>query len=141
MKEMKTGAGFVTAIITAVLAAAGLFMYCQNAGTAFFSNLGKEPVVIGCCAGAIAALLLWMLLGKQAPSWTDLLAVCAPVLLIVSFAVLVNSRINGIASIMTFTNNAQNMADLRSAIIAIALLAAAAVFAVINAFLDVRKAV
>lgn len=52
---------------------------------------------------------------------------------------LVNSRINGVAAIMTFENNAQNMADLQSAIIAIAALVIAAVLAAFTAFFDVKK--
>ena len=40
---------------------------------------------------------------------------------------------------MTFENNAQNMADLQSAIVAIAALVAAAVLASFTAFFDVKK--
>ena len=139
MKEKKTGAGLFTSIITAVLAAAGLFMYFKNAGTAFFANLGKDPVVIGTVAAAILLLVLWMLLGKASPAWTDILPAAAPVLLMVGLLTLANSRINGIASIMTFTNNAQNMADMQSAIYSMGLLAGAAVFGMLNAFFEVRR--
>ncbi len=139
MKETKISAGIVTTILAAGLAGAGLYMYFQNANTANFSNLGKDPVVIGCLAGAIVVLILSLLAGRPSPFWTDLLVVAAPVLCVVGLLVLANSRINGIASILTFTNNAQNMADLRSAVIAMILIAAAALMGLINAFVDVRK--
>ena len=87
----------------------------------------------------IAALALWLVLGEPKASWKDILPVLAPVCLIVAALNLVNSRINGIAAIMTFENNAQNMADLQSGIIAIAALIAAAVLAVFTAFFDVKK--
>jgi hypothetical protein len=52
---------------------------------------------------------------------------------------LVNSRVNGIAAIMTFENNAANMADLQSALVAIGALAAAALLACLAAFFSVKK--
>jgi hypothetical protein len=46
---------------------------------------------------------------------------------------------NGIAAIMTFENNAANMADLQSALVAIGALAAAALLACLAAFFSVKK--
>ena len=139
MKETKLSAGFFTTILAAGLAGAGLYMYFQNANTSYFSSLGKDPVVIGCLAAAAAVLVLSLIAGRPSPAVTDLFPVAAPILSAVALLVLANSRINGIASIMTFTNNAQNMADLKSAIIAMGLIAGSVLMGLLNAFLDVRK--
>ena len=131
--------GSIMTVITIVAAVVGLINYITNSNTTYFAGLGKDPVVIGCAAVAIAALALWLVLGNPKAAWTDILPVAAPALLIVAALTLVNSRINGVAAIMTFENNAQNMADLQSAIVAIAALVAAAVLAALNAFSDVKK--
>ncbi len=140
MKENKKSIGFITTILTLAVTAAGLTAYLINAGTAYFSNLGKSPVIIGCLAVAAAALIGWIALAPAGRAgWADVLAPLAPVLTVIALMQLLNSRVNGIASIMTFTKNAQNMADLSSCIAAIALLAAAVLIGMLNAFLDVRK--
>ena len=131
--------GSILTVITIVAAVVGLINYITNSNTNYFAGLGKDPVVIGCAVLAIAALALWLVLGNPMITWTDILPVAAPALLIVAALTLVNSRINGIAAIMTFENNAQNMADLQSGIVAIAALVVAAVLAVLNAFFDVKK--
>ena len=131
--------GSIMSVITIVAAVVGLINYITNSNTTYFAGLGKDPGVIGCAAAAIAALALWLVLGNPKAAWTDILPVAAPALLIVAALTLVNSRINGVAAIMTFENNAQNMADLQSAIVAIAALVAAAVLAALNAFFDVKK--
>ncbi|MBP3877129.1 MAG: hypothetical protein J6E44_04130 [Lachnospiraceae bacterium] len=131
--------GSAMTVITIAAAAVGLIFYIMNAGTTYFSGLGKDPVVIGASAAGIVVLALWLVLGEAKASWKDLLPVAAPACLIVAALTLVNSRINGIAAIMTFENNAQNMADLQSAIIAIAALIIAAVLAAFTAFFDVKK--
>jgi hypothetical protein len=131
--------GSIMTAITIVAALVGLVNYIMNSNTTYFSGLGKDPIVIGGAVLGIAALALWLVLGEPKASWKDILPVLAPVCLIVAALNLVNSRINGIAAIMTFENNAQNMADLQSGIIAIAALIAAAVLAVFTAFFDVKK--
>ena len=131
--------GSTMTVITIAAAVAGLVNYITNSNTTYFAWLGKDPVVIGCTAAGIAALVLWLVLGEARASWKDILPVAAPACLIVAALTLVNSRINGVAAIMTFENNAQNMADLQSAIVAIAALVAAAVLAALTAFFDVKK--
>ena len=131
--------GSTMTVITIAAAVAGLVNYITNSNTTYFAGLGKDPVVIGCTAAGIAALVLWLVLGEARASWKDILPVAAPACLIVAALTLVNSRINGVAAIMTFENNAQNMADLQSAIVAIAALVASAVLAAFTAFFDVKK--
>ena len=136
---MKRGFGSICTVITAIVGIVGLAAYLTNAGTNYFAGLGRDMTVIGCAIVGIAALVLWLFLGEARPSWKDILPVIAPAAFIVSALTLVNSRINGIAAIMTFEANAQNQADLKSALVAIGALVMAAVLAAFTAFFDVKK--
>lgn len=131
--------GMVMNLLAAAAACFGLMQYFTNAGTTYFKGLGTNPAVIGAAAAAIAALLVWTLIGGAKPSWKDILPIAAPALLMFALLTLVNSRVNGIAAIMTFENNAANMADLQSALVAIGALAAAALLACLAAFFSVKK--
>lgn len=135
----KLGKGMITSCITFILAIVGFVAYIINTNTAYFSNLGKNTTVIASLAIAIIALVLWMTIGNVSPSWTDILPVIAPACLFIGGITLLNSRINGIAAIMTFTNNAQNMSDMSSAVVAIVAIIVAAIFGIISAFFDVKK--
>lgn len=135
----KIGAGMISTVITLILGVVGLVAYLVNAGTAYFSNLGKNPIVICSLVIAILALCAFIVLGKESPAWTDILPVIAPACLIIGGITLLNTRINGIAAIMTFTNNAQTMSDLSSAVIAIASNIIGGIVGIVNAFLEVRK--
>ncbi len=136
----KLGAGMISSCITLVLAIVGFVAYIINCNTAYFSNLGKNPIVIATLVIAIVALMAWMTLGKVSPSWTDIFPIVAPACLFIGGITLLNTRINGMAAIMTFTNNAQNMADMTSAIVAIAAIIVAAIVGIVSAFFDVKKA-
>ena len=135
----KIGAGMVTTCITLILGIVGFIAYLVNTNTAYFSNLGKNPVVLCTVCIAIVALICYLVLGKESPSGTDILPVIAPALLIIGGITLLNTRINGIAAIMTFTNNAQTMSDLSSAVVAIAAIIFAGVVGIVNAYLEVRS--
>lgn len=131
--------GIIVNLLAVIAACFGLMQYFTNAGTTYFKGLGTSPAVIGAVAAAIAALLVWCFLGEPKATWKDILPIAAPALLMFGLLTLVNSRVNGIAAIMTFENNAANMADLQSALMAIGGLAAAAVLACLAAFFNVKK--
>lgn len=107
----KKGAGLILSLLTAVAGAVGLGFCIVNAGTDSFRKIGTSPVVIGCAVIAILALVLRVVLDKKLT----------------------------IASIMTFTNNAQTMADLSSAIYGTAALLIAVVLNIIAAFTNVNE--
>lgn len=127
-------------IISAAAAVVGAVAYFMNCRTNYFINLGVSPVVLGCALAAIVLQVVYILATQKGKAlWTDLLAVIPPVLLIVATINLAGSRISGIASIMTFENNAQNMADLTSAIVGIAACLIAAIVGIAAAFFDTVK--
>lgn len=136
---MKRSIGTIFTLITIIAAVVGLAAYITNASTNYFGKLGKDGVIIGCLVIAIVALIAWCALGEDKASWKDILVFIAPALIIVSFMLLLNSRVNGIAAIMTYEANEQNSADMQSAMIALIAMAAAAFLGAFNAFFDVRK--
>lgn len=137
---MKKSAGFFMTIISAAAAVVGAAAYFMNCQTNYFINLGVDPVVMGCAVAAIVLQVVYIVVTqKGSQPWTDALAVLPPVLLIIATITLAGSRISGIASIMTFENNAQNMADLTSAIVGIAACLVAAVTGIAASFFDTVK--
>ena len=69
----------------------------------------------------------------------DAMSVVAGITLVVAAVQFISPRVNTIASIMTFTNNAQTMADLSSAIYGTAALLIAVVLNIIAAFTNVNE--
>ena len=130
----KKGAGFILSLLTAIAGVVGLVFCMVNANTDSFRSVGTSPVVIACAVIAVVALLD----GKQAVA-ADVMSVVAGVTLVVAAAQFISPRVNTIASIMTFTNNAQTMADLSSAIYGTAALLIAVVLNIIAAFTNVTK--
>lgn len=137
----QNGIGFYTTGLSFVAGVVALVFYMINAKTDYFANLGVSPVVVGCTVVAVVAELLLLVLSKQnQPIWMDLAAVAAPVLLMVAFINLTGSRVNGVASIMTFENNAQTMSDLTSAIVSMAALLIACLIGIVSSYFNIRKA-
>lgn len=137
----QNGIGFYTTGLSFVAGVIALVFYMINAKTDYFANLGVSPVVVGCTVVAVVAQLVLLVLSKQEqPIWMDLAAAAAPVLLMVAFINLTGSRVNGIASIMTFENNAQTMSDLTSAIVSMAALLIACLIGIVSSYFNIRKA-
>ena len=133
--------GFYTTGLSFVAGVIALVFYMINAKTDYFANLGVSPVVVGCTVVAVVAQLVLLVLSKQEqPIWMDLAAVAAPVLLMVAFINLTGSRVSGIASIMTFENNAQTLSDLTSAIVSMAALLIACLIGIVSSYFNIRKA-
>ena len=131
--------GTIVNLLAVVAAIYGLVKYFTNAGTNYFKNLGTNPLVIGAVVLAVAAILIWCFLGEEKTTWKDILPIAAPALLMFALLTLANSRINGIAAIMTFENNAQNMADMQSAISGMMAMAAAVGVSWLAAFFDITS--
>lgn len=135
------GIGFYATGLSFVAGIVALVFYILNTNTNYFANLGVNPAVVGCAAVALVAQLVLLVFSKQPqPAWMDLVAVAAPVLLMIAFVSLTGTRVNGIAAIMTFENNAQTMSDLSSAIISMAAFLIAWLIGVISTYLNIRKA-
>ena len=115
--------------------------YFINSNTNYFIADGLNPAVIGCSIAAIVVEVLLLLVAQKGQkTWMDILPVAAPVLLMVSFVLFLVSRVNAIAAIMTFTNSAENMADLQSCIISLGCLLVGTIVAVVASYFDVSKA-
>ena len=135
----KKGAGFILTLLTAIAGVVGLAFCLVNANTDSFRKIGTSPVVIACAVIALAALVLRIVLDSKQALAADSMSVIAGVTLVVAAVQFISPRVNTIASIITFTNNAQTMADLSSAIYGTAALLIAVVLNIIAAFTQVTK--
>lgn len=91
------------------------------------------------CANRRAVKHFGTVLDKKLTIAADAMSVVAGITLVVAAVQFISPRVNTIASIMTFTNNAQTMADLSSAIYGTAALLIAVVLNIIAAFTNVNE--
>ena len=142
MNNRKISLGLILTAAACVLAVVGLVFYLNNTKTTYFSALGVNTTVVGCIIAAIACMVVSIIVGlKGTPVWADILPIATSGLLMAALMSFASARINGIAAIMTFENNESNMADLKSAIIGIVLVAIAWIISIIASFMDVSRSV
>lgn len=140
MNNRKISLGLILTAAACVLAVVGLVFYMNNTKTTYFSALGVNTTVVGCIIASIACMVVSIIVGlKGTPAWADILPIAASVLLVAGVMNFAATRINGIAAIMTFENNAQNMADMQSAIRGMVVLAIAVAVSWLAAFFDVTS--
>ncbi len=137
----KQSAGFYLNVLAIILGIIGLVRYFANCKTAYFSNLGTDTKVIVALILGIIALAVFVA-GYEVLGNKILLDVC-PVVAAMAFTVativFVSTRVNGIAAIMTFNNNASTMADLNHTITSIVFCAAAMLLTIIGSFFKIVK--
>ena len=109
-EKRKIGIGFILTVLTMIVTAVSLFLYLQNCKTNYFANMGVDTIPVVC--GILTAVAAIQFIG---------------------------SRIAGAASIMTFESNAENMADLNNAIVAMACCVIALLLVMISSFFKVVK--
>lgn len=137
---MKKSIGFYLTILSALAAFVAAAAYVVNCNTDYFIGLGVSPVVMCCLIAAIALQIAYLILTRNGHRmWNDILAVLPPVLLIEAVVTLINVRTNSFAAIMTFENNARNMADMTSAIVSIAACVMAVLISILASFFDTVK--
>lgn len=137
---MKKAIGFYMTILSALAAFTATAAYLVNCSTDYFIGLGVSPVVMACLITAITLQIVYLILTKNGHKmWHDILAVLPPVLLIEAVVTLVNVRTNSFAAVMTFENNARNMADMTSAIVSIAACVIAVLISILASFFDTVK--
>ena len=135
---MKKAIGYYFSVVTLVLSVVALAAYAMNCGTAYFSRMGMNMVVMGCFGACTVCALLSMFLSKT-PVLGDLLIIAAPVTMVWGFMNLVNDRVAGIASIFTFEMNAQNMSDLTSCLVALVVALLAVIIGIVRSFMKTVK--
>ena len=140
-EKKKMGAGLVLSVITVLVTVAGLVLYMMNCKTNYFvKTTGTDNTIVACLAvAAILEIVMIIVSVKMAKPVLDIIPVACGVLTAYALIAFVGSRIAAIGSIMTFENNAQNMADLKGAIIGMIVCAVALIFTIISSFFKVVK--
>lgn len=137
----KQAVGFYFAILTLISSCIGLIFYMINTKTAYFVNRGVDNKIVAPLIIAMILLLVF-LAGSQvlgSKRILDILPVAATAIFMYSFVSFVAVRVSDIATIMTFENNAKNMADLSSAVVGLVFCFIALLFSIIGSFFKVVK--
>lgn len=136
----KRGAGFPLTLLSALLAVGELIAYLYNCRTPYFATIGVNLPAMACvAAGCVAQVMTLALNWKERRLWTNALPMVACVCLTAGVVMLVGARANEIAFIMTFQKTAANLADMYSAVAAIALGGSAMLMAWVASFFEVTK--
>lgn len=140
-EKRKIGIGFILTVLTIIVTAVSLFLYLQNCKTNYFSNMGVNEVVAGCLAAAaiLEAFMLVLSMKQGEKAYLDVIPVACGVLTAIASIQFIGSRIAGAASIMTFESNAENMADLNNAIVAMVCCVIALLLVMVSSFFKVVK--
>lgn len=142
-EKRKIGIGFIMTVLTMIVTAVSLFLYLQNCKTNYFSNMGVNKAVAGClvAAAVLEALMLVLSMKQGEKAYLDVIPVACGVLTAIAAIQFIGSRIAGAASIMTFESNAENMADLNNAIVAMVCCVIALLLVMVSSFFKVVKEV
>ena len=136
----KKSAGFALTALSALLAAASVVVYLYNCRTPYFSTLGVNTFVVSCAVAGVVIQLLALAVARMGQkAWMDVLPVAASAFLTAAAIRFIGIRINEIAFIMTFQKTAANLADMRSAVVGIALALAALLISWVASFFDMVK--
>lgn len=137
----KQSGGFYSAVLTSVFAAAGLICYLINCNTDYFGNLGINGGLAACLIVGIMLEIAYVVCAQRMGTkiYTDAFPVICGGLFTAALVIFITCRVAGIASIMTFENNAKTMADMQSAVIGMVLCLLAMICNIVTAFLRVVR--
>ena len=147
MKALKNlSLGFYVGVLAFIVEVVALVFYFINQGTVTFGNLPLNMVTVVGGVIALAIQLLILVLGQLRASnktgvgvLLDLAYVVEAVLIVWGATVFFADRINLFSSVMTFSRNAQSLADMNSALYGIGAMFAAAVLVILSSFMRVSK--
>lgn len=137
----KQSVGFFITILSGIVMLAGIILYFINCNTNYFSNLGINMAVVVCGVVGIVGQITYVALNEkeEVPVAAEILPIVNSALFMFATVTFIGSRVYGLASIITFENNAANMADLTNAITGMAVCLAAVILAIISSFFNVKK--
>lgn len=139
LKKQRTG--FYITVLTEILLLAALTAYLMNCKTNYYTSFGIDSKLVAFLVLSILAGLLYLVLAntRKAEILTDLLPVVYGVFTALAMVSLLEARAYSIATILTFQNNDNNLADMKGAILAMALCGAALIFSIVSSYLRVVK--
>lgn len=137
----KQAAGAYVTVLTLISTIVSIAAYLVNCKTQYFANLGiSGGIVIALLIAAVLEIIYVTGSGREdLKKYFDLIPVICGMILMIALLLLINARVASIATILSFQKNAQTMADMSSAVVAIAACAIAAVFNMIGSFFKVSK--
>ena len=137
----KKAAGFYITLLTVLATVVSAIFYLVNCNTQYFANLGINGGIVVLLAVAAVLEIAYIIGSGRAnlKKYFDLIPIISGMILMIAFVLLLNVRVSSIATILSFQKNAQTMADLSSAIAAMAACIIAAILNMAGAFFKVSK--
>lgn len=137
----KMGAGFYITLLTVLATVVSTIFYLVNCKTQYFANIGINVGIVVLLIVAAVLEIAYIIGGSRADlkKYFDLSPIICGMILMIAFVLLLNARVSSIATILSFQKNAQTMADLSSAIVAMAACIIAAILNMAGAFFKVSK--
>lgn len=137
----KKAAGFYITLLTVLATVVSAIFYLVNCNTQYFANLGINGGIVVLLAVAAVLEIAYIIGSGRADlkKYFDLIPIISGIILMIAFVLLLNVRVSSIATILSFQKNAQTMADLSSAIAAMAACIIAAILNMAGAFFKVSK--
>lgn len=137
----KKAAGFYITLLTVLATVVSAIFYLVNCNTQYFANLGINGGIVVLLAVAAVLEIAYIIGSGRADlkKYFDLIPIISGMILMIAFVLLLNVRVSSIATILSFQKNAQTMADLSSAIAAMAACIIAAILNMAGAFFKVSK--
>lgn len=137
----KMAAGFYITLLTVLATVVSAIFYLVNCNTQYFANLGINGGIVVLLAVAAVLEIAYIIGSGRADlkKYFDLIPIISGMILMIAFVLLLNVRVSSIATILSFQKNAQTMADLSSAIAAMAACIIAAILNMAGAFFKVSK--
>ena len=137
----KQAAGFYITLLTLLATVVSIISYLVNCKTQYFANLGISGGIIVLLAVAAVLEIAYIAGSGKADlkKYFELIPIISGMILMIAFVLFLNARVSSIATILSFQKNAQTMADLSSAIVAMAACIIAAILNMTGAFFKVSK--
>ena len=134
MRIMKKYAGNLLPLIALVMGGLSLGFYLFNCRTNYFAAFGVNRLVAGYLFAGIVLELVFLLVRRKMDKIGDILVMIVPSCFMAALIYFIGARATETAYILTFQSNANNLADLRSALIGIVCCAVAVIFSVVAGF-------
>ncbi len=137
----KQSVGFYFGALTVIVSLVSIVTYMGNCGTDYFKSLGTNNTVVACLVAAAICEAIYII-GNEVVGdkmVLDILPLATAVLIAIGTVTFVSTRVNGMAAIMTFNNNASTMADFNNTVTAIVFCAVALVLSIVTSFMSVVK--
>ncbi|MDO4328294.1 MAG: hypothetical protein Q4C66_03035 [Lachnospiraceae bacterium] len=137
----KQSVGFYFIIVTIIALLSSLVCYLSNCKTKYYTSFGVDTSLVAFLIIGIVVEAAYIIGVNKAVQGVviDVFAVAGGVFCMLAMVAFLRVRAYSIATILTFQNNDSNLSDMKGAIVAMVLCAAAVVLSILSSYMRVVK--